>query len=285
MTGFDYATAFQRNLGFLSPEEQQRLRGARIAIAGLGGTGGAQAHVLARQGIGAFTLADPDTFELANFNRQMGATMATLGRGKAEVAAEAVHAINPEAEVRTLDSGLGPDTIDAFLEGADLVVDSLDFYCFAERFLLYRRARERNLWVITSPPLGFGFTLLIFDPAGMSFEEYFGFDADSPAEELTVSLVAGIAPRPYLMRYLETSATDLAGGRLPSVAAAPFLIAGVVATETVNLLTGKRHPVAVPTVFQFDALLHRFLRKRFPRGMRGPLQRLKKALLRRKFGL
>src|SRR5437762_11146275 len=85
---FDYETAFRRNRGFVSSEEQQRLRRARVAVAGLGGTGGAQVQALARTGIGAFTLADPDTFELVNFNRQLGAFMHTLGRNKTDVASE-----------------------------------------------------------------------------------------------------------------------------------------------------------------------------------------------------
>jgi len=163
---FDYSTAFARNIGFLSEDEQGQLRGSRVAIAGLGGTGGAQVHALARMGIGAFNLADPDTFELINFNRQLGATMETIGRHKAEVCEEIVHSINPEADVRLFPSGITSDSIDQFLIDVDVVVDSLDFYCFEERFLLYARARERGLWVLTAPPLGFGFTFLVFDPGG-----------------------------------------------------------------------------------------------------------------------
>ena len=97
---FDYFTAFQRNLGFVSKAEQEKLRVSRVAIAGLGGTGGAQVHALARLGIGHFNLADLDTFELVNFNRQIGATMQTIGRRKTEVMAELAHSINPEADVR-----------------------------------------------------------------------------------------------------------------------------------------------------------------------------------------
>jgi molybdopterin/thiamine biosynthesis adenylyltransferase len=280
-TVFDYFTAFQRNIGFLTLAEQQELRDARVAIAGLGGTGGAQVHALSRMGIGKFTLADPDTFELVNFNRQLGATMNTIGRPKAAVMSELVHSINPEADVRLMPEGISPDNISRFLEGVDVVVDSLDFYCFKERFLLYRNARERGIWVLTSPPLGFGFTLLIFDPQGMSFEDYFGFTDGMDEFELSVSLIAGIAPRPWMMRYLNKEGLDAAGHRLPSVGAAPFMIAGVVATEVMNLITRKQPVMAVPEVLQFDALLRRFRRARFPLGMRGPLQRIKKVLLRR----
>ena len=191
---FDYSTAFARNTGFLSEAEQGQLRGSRVAVAGLGGTGGAQAHALARMGIGAFNLADPDTFELINFNRQLGATMDTIGRRKAEVYEEIIHSINPEADVRLFPNGISSENIDQFLIDVDVVVDSLDFYCFEERFMLYARARERWLWVLTAPPLGFGFTFLAFDPDGMRFEDYFGFHKDMPVRELVIAFSAGLAP-------------------------------------------------------------------------------------------
>ncbi len=282
---FDYSTAFARNIGFLSEDEQGQLRGSRVAIAGLGGTGGAQVHALARMGIGAFNLADPDTFELINFNRQLGATMETIGRHKAEVCEEIVHSINPEADVRLFPSGITSDSIDQFLIDVDVVVDSLDFYCFEERFLLYARARERGLWVLTAPPLGFGFTFLAFDPRGMCFEDYFGFRKDMPERELVIAFSAGLAPKPYLLRYLSMGDADMKLGRLPSVGAAPFMIAGVMATEVVNLITGKTPPLVVPTVIQYDALLRKFRRWTYRMGMRGPIQTLKKAILRRKLPL
>ena len=67
---FSAAEAFERNLGLISPEEQERLAKTTIAIAGCGGVGGVHAHTLARLGIGGFRLCDPDEFSLANFNRQ-----------------------------------------------------------------------------------------------------------------------------------------------------------------------------------------------------------------------
>ena len=280
-TVYDYREAFRRNLGFLSEAQQQRLCGSRVAIAGLGGTGGAQVHALARMGVGRFSLADLDVFELVNFNRQSGATMATLGRKKTEVAAELVRSINPGADLRLFDDGINEDNIGPFLDDVDVIVDSLDFYCFKERFLLYGEARKRGLWVLTAPPLGFGFTLLAFDPNGMRFDDYFGFKPGMTERELGIALIAGIAPTALMMRYLDPTALDIAGHRLPSVGAAPFMIAGVMAAEVTGLLTGKGKPLAVPTLYQFDALLKVFRRRTYRLGTRGPLQRLKKAMLRR----
>ena len=103
---YDYFEAFNRNLGFLSLEEQTRLKNACIAIAGLGGTGGAQVHALSRMGIARFHLARlPDTFELANFNRQSGAYGPQSGPQKTDVARETVLAINPEAEIEVFEQG------------------------------------------------------------------------------------------------------------------------------------------------------------------------------------
>jgi molybdopterin/thiamine biosynthesis adenylyltransferase len=230
-------------------------------------------------GIGRFHLADPDTFELVNFNRQSGATVPNIGRLKTEVARETILAINPEADVQTFEAGVSVENIDSFLEGVDVVVDSLDFYCFAERLLLYREARARGIWVLTSPPLGFGFTLLIYDPKGMKYEDYFGFHDGMTERDRAIAQIAGIAPKPFMLKYMDRSRPDVEGRRLPSVGAAPFMIAGVVAAEVTRILTGKGRPMAVPTIYQFDALLHRFRKRTYRWGMRGPLQRVKRILL------
>lgn len=279
--GFDYDIAFSRNQGFISPAEQARLRKSRVAIAGLGGTGGAQVLALVRLGIGRFHLADPDTFELVNFNRQNGATVSNIGRHKTDVARDTILDINPDAQVRCFEQGVTGTSIEEFLADTDVVIDSLDFYCFEERFLLYAAARARGIWVLTAPPLGFGFTLLMFDPAGMRFEDYFGFVPGMSERERVVALVAGIAPRPYMLRYLDRSRPDVEGRRLPSVGAAPLMIAGVIATEVAGLLLDKGKRMAAPSVYQFDALLRRFRRRTYRWGMRGPVQRVKRMILNR----
>src|SRR3954454_15572117 len=84
---FSYDEAFSRHRGLIDPREQEKLRRSRVAIVGMGGVGGIHLLTLARLGIGSFHVADPDSFELANFNRQAGATMPGLGRPKVEVMA------------------------------------------------------------------------------------------------------------------------------------------------------------------------------------------------------
>src|SRR3989338_5855707 len=89
---FNYHEAFSRNEGLISKEEQEILRNSRIAIPGLGGVGGVHLMTLARMGIGKFHIADSDQFNLANFNRQYGANLSTLGKDKTEVMNQMVKA-------------------------------------------------------------------------------------------------------------------------------------------------------------------------------------------------
>src|ERR1700710_1789821 len=109
MTTFSYEEAFDRNIGWLTEWEEAALRGKRVAIAGMGGVGGVHLLTLARLGIGAFNLADFDTFDLANFNRQVGASMDTVGRPKLEVMAQMALSINPELRIRRFPEGIRPE--------------------------------------------------------------------------------------------------------------------------------------------------------------------------------
>ena len=61
-----YNKAFRRNLGLITEQEQQKLSNAHVAIVGMGGVGGIHAATLARLGIGRFSIADPDVFEISN---------------------------------------------------------------------------------------------------------------------------------------------------------------------------------------------------------------------------
>src|SRR5436190_7249977 len=76
---WSYEEAFRRNRGLCTDNEQHILRNSRVAIAGMGGVGGVHLVTLARLGVGKFTIADPDSFDVVNFNRQYGATMSNLG--------------------------------------------------------------------------------------------------------------------------------------------------------------------------------------------------------------
>lgn len=117
---------FRRNYGLFSVMAMRRLLGARVLLAGCGGLGGHLAGLLARLGIGAFVLCDPDSFTESNLNRQAFCTERTLGRPKAEVAAEAVRDMAGHAEVVSHVLAVTADNLPALLDGVDVALDCLD---------------------------------------------------------------------------------------------------------------------------------------------------------------
>lgn len=104
------------------------LREKTVALAGVGGGGSITLELLARLGVGRFRLLDMDTYDISNMNRQILATPSTLGRPKAEVAAERVHEINPFAEVDQVHHAAASSAnVAAMLEGADIGMVCTDF--------------------------------------------------------------------------------------------------------------------------------------------------------------
>lgn len=274
---FDYHEAFSRNLGWLTPDEQNTLRGKKVAIAGMGGAGGVHLLALTRLGVGKFHVADLDQFNLVNFNRQAGATMKSLGRDKVAVMAEQALDINPELDILTFPEGVQPHNVDAFLDGVDLYVDGLDYFVFSARRLVYDACRARGIPITFAVPLGMGAALLNFLPGGPSFEEYFRLE-DGPEEEWPVRFLVGIAPallhRGYLV-YPEI--VDFQTQRVPSTGLACQLCAGMAGTEAMKLLLGRGKVAAVPRTLQFDAYTGKLKQTWRPGGNRHPLQRLSMA--------
>ena len=279
VAAFDYAEAFSRNIGLVSEAEQARLREARVAIAGMGGVGGAHAVVLARLGIGGFALADFDRFELGNMNRQVGATTETLGQPKVEVMARAVMTINPTAELRIFPDGLDAANVDGFLDGAVAAVDGIDFFNMEARRLLFRTARARGIHTLTAAPVGFGATLHVFSPPGMSFDDYFDIRTGVSLPEQLIQFALGLAPKRAHRSYFPPAAVDVSGRRAPSLAPGCFLCAALVATEIANLILRWRPVRAAPQFFQFDPLVQSYRTGRLRGGNRNPIQRAKKRWL------
>lgn len=281
---FQYREAFSRNVGWVTHAEQNLLRGKKVAIAGMGGVGGVHLLTLARLGIGAFHIADFDTFDLVNFNRQVGATMSSLGQPKAQVLRAMALDVNPELELRVFDEGVNAGNIDAFLEGVDLYVDGLDFFAFSARRLVFEACRVKGIPACTAAPLGMGAAVLNFMPGGMSFEDYFGW-GDLPDAEKALRFLVGLAPAglhgPYLV---DPSAANFAERRGPSTIIGCQLAAGMAATESLKILLKRGKVWAAPHGLHFDAYRSRFVRTWRPGGYRHPLQRLAALVGRRRLG-
>lgn len=274
MPDFSYDEAFSRNLGWVTEAEQARLRQARVCIAGLGGVGGVYLLTLARLGIGSFAIADFDSFALANFNRQAGASLSTLGRPKLDVMLAMARDINPELDIRVFGRGLSSDNVDAFLKDADVYLDGLDFFALDIRQQVFAACARMGIPGITVAPIGMGAALLNFMPGGMTFEEYFKLEDHSPREQAMRFLV-GLSPAMLQMKYLaDRRHVNFNEQRAPSLMVGPQLCSGIAATEILKILLNRGEVVCAPRGVHFDAYRQILKRTWRPGGNNNPLQRL-----------
>ena len=280
-----YDQAVSRNIGWVTAAEQQRLRRARVAIAGLGGVGGAHVLTLARLGIGRFNLADFDRFEVHNFNRQAAAFMSTVGQPKVDAVARMAHDVNPQADIRCFAQGVTADNVDEFLRDVDVYVDGIDFFAIEARRMVFAACRARQIPAVTAAPLGMGVSLLVFQPGRMSFEDYFRLDGCSRQEQFA-RFIAGLSPAMLQRNYLAVpEAVDFQAQKGPSTVMACDLCAGVTGTTVLKLLLGRGVVRAAPWAMQFDAYRQKLSFTWRPLGNANPLQRLLLRLIRPRLGM
>ena len=271
---FSYDSAFSRNIGWVTRQEQNTLKGKRVAIAGMGGVGGVHLLTLARLGIGAFHIADFDTFEIQNFNRQAGATLSALNQPKAETLANMALDINPDLDIRIFSNGIDEQNLPAFLDNADLYVDGLDFFAFDARQSTFAACAAKKIPAITAAPLGMGAALLTFMPGKMSFEDYFLWGQRNE-DEKALRFLLGLAPAGLHFGYLaDPDAVNLAERRGPSTIMACQLCAGMAATEAMKILLKRGNVLAAPYSLQFDAYRNKISRSWRPGGNNHPLQKI-----------
>jgi molybdopterin/thiamine biosynthesis adenylyltransferase len=275
MTTFDYDLAFSRNNGITNQEEQLRLKNSTVAIAGMGGVGGDYLITLARVGIENFKISDFDDFEIANFNRQYGATMSSIGRKKMDVMLDLTLDINPEARIKTYGEGINAENIDNFLEGVDVFIDAVEFFEIKVHQLIINACMERGIPAIFGVPLGFGAGILIYTPDGMSFDEYFDIDYTAPLEHQLLKMSLGCAPAGFHLKYFDPKSVDLANRKAPSIASGCKLATGIVITQTILALLHPDELKPLPHYTCYDARLNRLKKGYLWFGNNNPIQKLK----------
>jgi len=147
-----YEELFERNYGVFSPEEQERIRNARIVIIGCGGIGGAVAVILARTGIGHFVLYEYDTYCPTNMNRQIACFSDTMGVNKAAAIRDMILRINPCAEIIAHQEALKPEEIGAVLQQGDVILPASDEWPLS--IALLGAAKEQGVPAIMAYPVG-----------------------------------------------------------------------------------------------------------------------------------
>lgn len=177
-----YEQLTARNRGFLSPALQKRVRDARLLVAGCG-LGSVIAECAVRAGFTHLALADGDTIEPHNLNRQMYRAE-DIGRNKAHALAERLRSINPHAEIRVLPDMLNAENIPAVVAEADLVIDSVDFLDAAAILTLHAEARRQGKSIVAPMAVGWGGAAFVFAPGGPGLAELAGLDVQRPLAEV-----------------------------------------------------------------------------------------------------
>ena len=271
---FDYDSAFSRNIGWVTQTEQATLKKSRIAIAGLGGVGGAHLLTLARLGISHFNISDFDEFDLHNLNRQAGAFIPFMGQPKIDTLARMALDINPETDLRQFPQGIKPENVDEFLRDVDVYVDGLDFFVLPARRMVFAKCRENGIPALTAAPLGMGVAFLYFSPTAMSFEDYFKVEGHESQEQYA-RFIAGLSPSMVQRDYLVApEAVNFQEKRGPSTIMACDLCAGVMGASVLKLLLRRGSIKAAPWGMHFDAYHQKLKLTWRPFGNSNPLQQL-----------
>lgn len=144
---------FSRTAMLLGEEALKKLENSRVAVFGVGGVGGYCVEALARSGVGSIDIIDNDEVSLSNINRQIIATVDTIGRKKVKVAKERILSINPKANVTAFDLFFLPENADEFeFENYDYIVDAID--TVSGKLALIEQAEKFNIPIISSMGAG-----------------------------------------------------------------------------------------------------------------------------------
>lgn len=171
---------------------QLRLKAARVLVVGAGGLGCPVVLYLAGAGVGQITVADSDTVELPNLQRQIAFTGDDLGRSKARTLAAAARAINPEVSVLAHDQHLNEDTLPELVSQADLVVDATDN--FTSRFAINRACVASRVPLVSGAAIRAEGQVMVFDARQPETPCYQCLYADLGDEALNCSQAGVLGP-------------------------------------------------------------------------------------------
>lgn len=150
---YDRKEALSRTEALIGSRALDVLEQSVVAVFGLGGVGGHAAEALARSGVGSFVLVDSDRVAMSNLNRQMVATLSTVGEYKTDVMRRRILEINPRARVEVRRCFFLPETASEFdFSGYSYVVDAVD--TVTAKLELVMKAGEAGVPIISSMGAG-----------------------------------------------------------------------------------------------------------------------------------
>lgn len=144
---------FSRTALLIGKNGLEKLKNSKVIVFGVGGVGGYTVEALARSGVGEITVVDSDVVSVSNINRQIIATVDTIGKSKVEVIKDRILSINPDAKVNAINTFFTPENSNQFnFSTYDYVVDAID--TVTGKIELCVKANQSNTPIISSMGAG-----------------------------------------------------------------------------------------------------------------------------------
>jgi len=255
-----YEDLTARNAGYIDAATQMRIGSQRLLIAGCG-IGSSLAICATRLGFRHFILADGDTVDTHNLNRQFY-DAADVGQLKAEALRNHILRINPEALVEVVGENLAEGNTDAVVARADIVFDTVDFLDLRAILRLHESAHQHQKPVFTALSVGFGALVWYFPAEGsvtlpmlLTGDIAAGGGREAAYADVFAAFVGRIAP--YLdqdvVEQIARVLTLLKEGKpcpAPQVAVGSFAVAAMATSMIQDMLAGHQIPEAPDFVIQ-----------------------------------
>lgn len=164
-----YKAITDRNIGFISSEQQDKLKNTNLVVLGVGGLGGVIAEILVRTGIETITIVDKDKFDASNLNRQNGCSVHSIGKLKVDVIGDRLQEINIDLKLRKFQE-VTEENIEEIIAGADVIVNAIDEV--KAIVAIMRCARRLCIPVVEGWAIPF-VNVRVFTPEGPTWEDVF----------------------------------------------------------------------------------------------------------------
>lgn len=226
-------TIYERNWLLVDPQTQRRLDRTVVFAAGVGGASHT-VQLACRTGVGRFIVADHDSVELSNLNRQ-GYGVEHIGRNKARALADSVRSIRPDAEIEVIDRAIDESNFRDPMLRADVVVNSVDFH--EPAFLrLNREAQAAGKLVLLPLHLGWTGVSMVFTPQSQTLDEFLGLPPEYDPQDVATTLVRRVvAQLPSATRHALTELVERFAARDDDWPGDPQLGPAVYATAALSV--------------------------------------------------
>lgn len=226
--------AFERTENLIGKEAVERLSNSKVIVFGIGGVGSYVVEALARSGIGSIDLVDSDIVDETNINRQLIATVDTVGKDKVEVAKERILSINPDCRIQTFKVMYLPEHKDMFnWSEYDYVIDAIDN--ITAKLSLVEETFRAGIPVISA--MGAGNKL---DPTSFEVSDIYSTSVCPLAKVMRRELKKRGIEKLKVVYSKEEPVKEPSSGRIPSsIAFVPSVMGLIIAGEVIKDIAKK----------------------------------------------